>query len=102
MLISPDFIDSDYHWTLDDQGKLEEAIAAYQKALRLDPNYAIAHYNLGNTLKAQGKLEEAIAELEIAVRLDPSSTVEYELLSKNSDRLISKLEHCTSEYELLS
>ncbi|MEH1793140.1 tetratricopeptide repeat protein, partial [Nostoc sp.] len=57
------------------QGKLEEAIAAYQRALQIDPNFALAHNNLGIALKGQGKLEEAIAELEIAVRLDPSSTV---------------------------
>lgn len=53
---------------------MSEAIAAYQQALRLDPNNAYVHNNLGNALSEQGKLKEAIAELEIAVRLDPSST----------------------------
>ena len=54
---------------------MEEAIAAYQRALQIDPNFAIAHYNLGSALSDQGKLEQAIAELEIAVSLDPSSTL---------------------------
>ena len=54
---------------------MEQEIAAYQKALSLDPSIAAAHSNLGLALEKQGKLEEAIGELEIAVRLDPSNTV---------------------------
>ncbi|MCW6038717.1 tetratricopeptide repeat protein [Spirulina subsalsa FACHB-351] len=39
----------------------ETAIASYQRAIQLDPNNALAHYNLGAALREQGKLEEAIA-----------------------------------------
>ncbi|MDC0122641.1 tetratricopeptide repeat protein [Planktomarina sp.] len=46
--------------TLQDQGKLEEAIEAYNKALTIKPEYAEAYSNMGITLKDQGKLEEAI------------------------------------------
>ena len=42
------------------QGKLEEAIEAYTKALSIKPDYADAYYNMGNALQEQGKLEEAI------------------------------------------
>ena len=42
-----------------DQGKLDEAIAAYREAIRLKPDYAEAHYNLGIALRGQGKLDEA-------------------------------------------
>ena len=45
---------------LKDQGKLDEAIEAYNKALSLKPDYAEAYNNMGNALKEQGKLEEAI------------------------------------------
>ena len=45
---------------LKDQGKLEEAIEAYNKALAIKPDYAEAYNNMGNALKDQGKLEEAI------------------------------------------
>ena len=45
---------------LKDQGKLEEAIEAYKKALSLKPDYAEAYSNMGNALKDQGKLDEAI------------------------------------------
>ena len=54
--------------SLKDQGKLEEAIASYQQALRLKPDYAEAYSNLGNALQDQGKLEEAIASYEQALR----------------------------------
>ena len=43
-----------------DKYKLDDAIKAFSKALSLKPNYAEAHYNMGNALKGQGKLEEAI------------------------------------------
>ena len=43
------------------QSKPDEAIAAYNKALSIKPDYAEAYYNIGVTLKEQGKLDEAIA-----------------------------------------
>ena len=45
---------------LKEQGKLDEAIEAYNKALELKPDYADAYYNMGNALQDQGKLDEAI------------------------------------------
>ena len=53
------------------QGKLEEAIAEYREALRLEPNFTEAHNNLANELVAQGKPEEAIPEFERALQLEP-------------------------------
>ena len=41
---------------LEEQGKFNEAIQAYTKALSIKPNYAEAHNNMGNALKDQGKL----------------------------------------------
>jgi tetratricopeptide (TPR) repeat protein len=55
-------------------GKLNEAIAHYREALRLEPGYADAHYNLGVTLgKIPGRTDEAMAEYEAALRLDPDT-----------------------------
>ena len=45
---------------LQEQGKLDEAIQAYKKALSAKPDYAEAYYNMGIVLDDQGKLEEAI------------------------------------------
>jgi tetratricopeptide (TPR) repeat protein len=53
-------------------GRLPEAIAEYQAALRIDPDFAEAHVNLTNTLaRTPGGLPEAIAEYEAALRIRP-------------------------------
>ena len=56
---------------LQDQGKLDEAVACYRRALELKPDYAEAHNNLGNALKEQGKLDEAVACYRRALELKP-------------------------------
>ncbi len=53
------------------QGKLEEAIAAYNKALLIKPDSAEAHYNMGNALRGQGKPEEGIAAYNKALLIKP-------------------------------
>jgi tetratricopeptide (TPR) repeat protein len=53
------------------QGKLAEAVAAFQEAIRLKPDYANAHHNLGLTRYYQGKLAEAVAAYQEAIRLKP-------------------------------
>ncbi len=54
-----------------EQGRLEEAVASYEQALRLKPDYAEAHNNLGIALMEQGRLEEAVASYEQALRVKP-------------------------------
>ena len=56
---------------LKDQGKLDEAVACYRRALELKPDYAEAHNNLGIALKDQGKLDEAVACYRRALELKP-------------------------------
>ena len=56
---------------LTDQGKLERAIEAYQKALSIKPDYADAYNNMGNALKDQGKLKEAIDAYNKALSIKP-------------------------------
>jgi tetratricopeptide (TPR) repeat protein len=53
-------------------GRLQDAIAEYETALRLQPNYVTAHYNLGRAWsETPGRLKDAIAEYEAALRLQP-------------------------------
>ena len=52
-------------------GKVEEAIAHYEQALRIKPDYAEAHNNLGIALAQAGRIEEAIAHFEQALRIKP-------------------------------
>jgi predicted O-linked N-acetylglucosamine transferase (SPINDLY family) len=56
---------------LKDQGKLDEAVACYHRALKLKPDFAEVHSNLGNALKDQGKLDEAVACHRRALELKP-------------------------------
>src|SRR5271166_5964004 len=52
---------------LADAGRTSEAIAQYEDALRLKPDYAEAHNNLGNALANTGRTSEAIAQYEAAL-----------------------------------
>jgi Flp pilus assembly protein TadD len=54
------------------QGKIEEAIAHFKKALQLNPGYAKAHNNLGTALASQGKTEEALKHFGMALYINPS------------------------------
>ena len=51
------------------QGKLEEAIAAYAKALAIKPDTAAVYNNMGNALKDQGKLDGALAAINKALSI---------------------------------
>ncbi len=52
-------------------GREEEEESAYRDALRVDPNYEEAHYNLA-VLLAQRRPSEAVANLKRALELDPN------------------------------
>jgi TolB-like protein/Flp pilus assembly protein TadD len=53
-----------------------QAIREFQRAIELNPNYAIAHQQYGNnTLSALGRCDDAIVEGKRAVELDPLSLV---------------------------
>ncbi len=51
--------------------RLDEAVAAYDRAIALDPAYVAAHYNRGNALRALGRFDEALAGYERALALQP-------------------------------
>src|SRR4029079_15528954 len=53
-----------------------QAIREFERAIELNPNYAIAHQQYGNnTLSALGRFDDAILEGKRAVELDPLSLV---------------------------
>ena len=53
-------------------GRLEEAIQAFQNAIHIDPAFSLAHNNLGNALQAAGKIDAAIAAFEQAIKRNPN------------------------------
>jgi tetratricopeptide (TPR) repeat protein len=57
------------------QGKLEEAIAHYRRALAYDPALVVAHVNLATALTARGSPAEAVGHCERALKLRPSDAV---------------------------
>ncbi len=57
----------DYH----NAGRIDEAIASYREALRIRPDFAEAHDNLGKALKERGRLDDAIASYREALRIQP-------------------------------
>jgi protein O-GlcNAc transferase len=62
---------------LKNQGKLDEAIAAYCKAICIKPDHVEAHSNLGNVLRDQGKFDEAVAAYREAIRISPDQARAY-------------------------
>src|SRR5208282_1952076 len=48
-----------------------EAIACYQRAVRLNPSFAGAYYNLGNALRDRKEMRKAVACYRRALRLQP-------------------------------
>ena len=58
---------------LAERGKLSEATAHYQEALRINPYADRAHNNLGNVYLGQGKFDAAMSEYESALELRPSN-----------------------------
>ena len=62
------------------QNRTDEAIASFQKVLRLDPNDVGANVNLGQLYAQQRKYPEAIAVLRTAVAAEPyNATALYNL-----------------------
>jgi tetratricopeptide (TPR) repeat protein len=55
------------------QGKTDEALAAFRKALDLRPDYVEASINLSTVLRDLGRLEEALASCELALKHKPDS-----------------------------
>jgi len=51
-------------------GQLDLAIAKYEQALVLNPNYAEVHYNLGVTLRELDQIEEAIKSYKNAIYIN--------------------------------
>ncbi len=51
-------------------GRLPEAVTHYQSALRLKPDYALAHHNLAEALVQLDRYPEAIVHFETALRLN--------------------------------
>ena len=65
---------------LHDEGKYEEAVASFDKAIEIKPEFADVWNSKGEALRALKKYEEAIASYDKAIETDP----------KNADACVNK------------
>ncbi|MEW6084091.1 MAG: tetratricopeptide repeat protein [Chloroflexota bacterium] len=79
------------------QGKIEDAIAAFEKVLELNPEHGLAHATLGGYYRRQGRDDLAQVHIEKARGLLDEEQNEYnraciEAICGNSDRALDLLE----------
>jgi tetratricopeptide (TPR) repeat protein len=67
--------------------EFDRAIADYDEALRLKPDYADAFHNRGNAYNEKGEYDRAIADYDEALRLKPDDA----LASKHRDQVLATL-----------
>jgi tetratricopeptide (TPR) repeat protein len=81
--LGPNFLISYFRGlAFDRSGKPDEAITAFQDALKLDSNNAEAHLSLGKTEMSSGRLDAAITDLNEALRLSSNNEQARRLLSQ--------------------
>jgi len=86
-------------YLLDIPGRLPDAIRHLQAALRITPDSASAHSDLGTALAKSGKPAEAIPEYQAALRLNPDSAIVHNNLA-NALQEASRLPEAIAEYQL--
>jgi tetratricopeptide (TPR) repeat protein len=60
-----------------EKGQYDSAIAAYQKGLEINPDFAELHRNLGHAYWEKGYRNEAMKEYELAINLNPNMAEAY-------------------------
>lgn len=63
--------------TFAEQGRFDEAISEFTKALETDPRWAMAYYNRGLCYFNTGQYDLAIADYSKAIKLDPNFVEAY-------------------------
>ena len=71
---------------LKDQGKVEEALAKFEEALALDPDYALAHSALAVVLTRLKRHDEAIKHALEVCRIEPKDPFSFTALSVTYQR----------------
>ena len=66
------------------KGRVDEAIAHYQEALQIRPDYEESHFNLGDAFAQKGKLDEAISQYRLALQSTPITREAHNNLGNRS------------------
>ncbi len=75
--------------------------SALEQVLAINPQYAMAHSELGRILINQNRVPEAVKQLKLAIEQNPKSEQAYYLLSRAYDRL-GDTEKSTATAKLLA
>ncbi len=87
-------------YKLENEGKADEAMRAYQKAIVLDANYCDAMDNLGRLLRQQNKLDDAIYWYKRSIGVLPGNRAAHTNLAV-AYRYQGKNDAAISEYQVL-
>ena len=80
-------------------GRLAEAIAHYEEAVRLKPDFAEAHNNLGSALQSiPGRLNKAVAHYGEALRLRPGFAEAHNNLGGALEAMPGRLDDAIAQY----
>ncbi len=85
-------------------GKHDDAIAAYEEALAIDPAYTDALHGLAQSYAAKGELDRAIEIAKRIAELDPDDVLAHTSLSifYQKKRMIPEAEAAASQARILS
>jgi hypothetical protein len=88
--VYPEYSEARYNLAvaLEQQGKLQSAIAEYERLLVHAPDHALGHNNLGSLLARLGRLDQAIPHFEAAARIrpeDPAIRANLDLARRERD-----------------
>ena len=59
------------------QGNLDRALADFDRAIQLSPNYATAYFNRGVAWDAKGDLDHALTDYDRAIQINPKYAAAY-------------------------
>jgi superkiller protein 3 len=66
------------------RGKEEAAFAVFEEAIQLDPQYALAYYNMGNALNNLGRPTEAMKAYDSAIQYGDIGVTVMSLVDKGN------------------
>jgi len=82
----------------DPEASEAHAVSLLAKAITLDDNLAVSHFELGNLALSKGQLAQAVTQLEAAAKLSPSDSRAHYALSRAYRRL-GRVEDADRELE---